>query len=40
MASPIDQETALQGKDLQVIFKVWEEKHQTPGFDPTPFIVR
>lgn len=36
----IDQDMALQGKDLLNIFRVWEEKHQTPGFDPVPFVVR
>lgn len=39
MAAPAD-ETALQGRDLPAIFRLWEEKHSTPGFDPVPILTR
>lgn len=40
MESEIDQTTALFGRDLPVILRVWEEKHLSSGFDPVPFLIR
>ncbi|GAB0088705.1 Protein mahjong [Sergentomyia squamirostris] len=40
MSSPLDQDTVLQGRDLPQIFRLWEERHATPGFDPSPILTR
>lgn len=40
MASPVDQNTILQGRDLTKILQLWEEKHSTTGFDPEPVVTR
>ncbi|XP_055715205.1 protein mahjong isoform X2 [Phlebotomus papatasi] len=40
MASPLNQDTVLQGRDLSLIFRLWEERHATPGFDPSPILTR
>lgn len=41
MAAPASEEdAALQGRDLQAIFRLWEEKHSTPGFDPVQILTR
>lgn len=39
-SAPTDEDAALQGRDLQAIFRLWEEKHQTTGFDPVPILTR
>ena len=39
-AASVDEETILQGRDLQSIFQLWERKHSTPGFDPEIIITR
>lgn len=35
-----DDDAALQGRDLHAIFRLWEEKHTTTGFDPVPILTR
>lgn len=40
MAAPAEEETVLQGRDLPAIFRLWEEKHSTPGFDPVIILTR
>ncbi|XP_031622219.1 protein mahjong isoform X3 [Contarinia nasturtii] len=40
MAASADDETILQGRDLQSIFQLWERKHSTPGFDPEIILTR
>ncbi|KAJ6646016.1 Protein mahjong, partial [Pseudolycoriella hygida] len=35
-----EREGVLQGTDLHAIFKLWEEKHSTPMFDPHLIITR
>ncbi|XP_055695388.1 protein mahjong isoform X2 [Lutzomyia longipalpis] len=40
MTSPLDQDTVLQGRDLHLMFRFWEERHATPGFDPCPILTR
>lgn len=37
---PVDSETILNGKDLPAIFKLWEEKHSTSGYDPVHVLTR
>lgn len=39
-SSPADPETILQGKDLQAIIRLWEEKYLQPGYDPEPVMKR
>lgn len=39
-SAAVDDEAALQGRDLPAIFRLWEEKLQTPGFDPVPILTR
>lgn len=26
--------------DIQVILRVWEDKHETPGYNPIPVLTR
>lgn len=40
MAAPNEEETVLQGRDLPAIFRLWEEKHLTSGYDPVPILTR
>lgn len=40
MASNVDEDAILQGRDLQAIFQLWERKHLTPGFDPEIILTR
>lgn len=40
MSATIDEETTLQSRDLQAIFRLWEEKHSAPGFDPVIILTR
>lgn len=40
MAANVDEETILQGRDLQAIFQLWEKKHSASGFDPEAIITR
>lgn len=40
MATPVDEEAVLQGRDLQSIFQLWERKHSAPGFDPEIILTR
>lgn len=35
-----DRDGVLQGTDLHAIFKLWEEKHNVPMFDPVQIITR
>lgn len=35
-----ERDAVLQGTDLHAIFKLWEEKHSTPLFDPVHIITR
>lgn len=35
-----ERDVVLQGTDLPAIFKLWEEKHSTPMFDPVQIITR
>lgn len=39
-SSNADEEAILQGRELQAIFRLWEEKHSTPGFDPVTILTR
>lgn len=40
MAAPAEEETVLQGRDMPAIFRLWEEKHSTPGFDSVAILTR
>ncbi|XP_059622089.1 protein mahjong isoform X2 [Phlebotomus argentipes] len=40
MASPTEQDNALLGRDLHLIFRLWEDTHTSPGFDPSPILTR
>lgn len=40
MAAPADEDAILHGRDLPAIFRLWEEKHSTPGFDPVTILTR
>lgn len=40
VAASADEETILQGRDLQSIFQLWERKHSTPGYDPEIILIR
>lgn len=33
-------ESALNGRDLLAIFRLWEEQHGAPGYDPVPVLTR
>lgn len=35
-----DLETLSELKELQEIFKIWEQKYTTANFDPEPYVRR
>lgn len=35
-----DAESALKGRDLHPIFRLWEDTHSISGFDPVPILTR
>lgn len=35
-----EQEVNVQSLDLTGIFRLWEEKHTAPGYDPVPILSR
>lgn len=39
-AGNVNERDAVLGTDLHAIFKLWEEKHSTPLFDPVHIITR
>lgn len=43
MAGPNDQQPQdipLKDRDLHSIFRLWEEQHSTPHYDPVPILTR
>lgn len=39
-SAAVEDEAALQGRDLPAIFRLWEERSSVPGFDPVPILTR
>lgn len=35
-----DEDEVMQGRDLHAIFRLWDEKHSTPQYDPVRILTR
>lgn len=35
-----DPDAALKGRDLPALFRLWEDKHSIPGYDPVFILTR